>query len=221
MLKALIGGLLIANLGFFAWEQGWLDGVVGVRALGDREPERLARQLHPESIVLLAPSAAGDVSPASATGCLEAGPFDEAQWASAQTAAQAALPTLAWTTVNIDRPGSWIVYMGRYATREAMARKEDELKRRQLTYDAIADNAPLAPGLSLGRFDERASAAQALAGFEQQGVRTARVVETAAPSVGRVLRAEKADAAQAATLAALKLDALGKGFRACERLPGG
>ena len=37
--------LLLANLGFFAWTQGWLDSVVSARARGDREPERLAREL--------------------------------------------------------------------------------------------------------------------------------------------------------------------------------
>ena len=44
MLRALIAALLLANLAFFAWTQGWLDSVVGVRSIGDREPERLLRQ---------------------------------------------------------------------------------------------------------------------------------------------------------------------------------
>lgn len=220
MLKAGVALLLAANLGFLAWSQGWLDGVVGARAIGDREPERLTRQLHPEGVVVLAPGAASDAMAPAAVTCLEAGPFNDAQWASAQAVAQAALPRAAWTTVNVDKPGTWLVYMGRYANRDAMTKKEDELKRRQLAYSEITDIAAFAPGLSLGRFDERASAVQALANFEQQGVRTARVVELTPPSVSHLLRVEKADAVQAAALAALKADALGKGFLACASPPG-
>ena len=51
--------LLLANLGFYAWTQGWLDGVVGLRAIGDREPERLARQFQPQVIRILAPRRCG------------------------------------------------------------------------------------------------------------------------------------------------------------------
>ncbi|GAP34472.1 hypothetical protein [Piscinibacter sakaiensis] len=54
MLRALVAALLVANLVFFAWTQGWLDAVTGVPARGEREPERLARQQNPERIQLLA-----------------------------------------------------------------------------------------------------------------------------------------------------------------------
>ena len=35
MLRGLVLLLLVANLGFFAWTQGWLDGVVGMRPGGE------------------------------------------------------------------------------------------------------------------------------------------------------------------------------------------
>lgn len=56
MMRWAVGLLVVANLGFFAWTQGWLDGVVGVRVHAEREPERLDRQVHPE---LIRPLAAG------------------------------------------------------------------------------------------------------------------------------------------------------------------
>ena len=57
MLRAIVLLLLLANLGFYAWTQGQLDGVVGVRAQGDREPERLARQVRADSVRILPASA--------------------------------------------------------------------------------------------------------------------------------------------------------------------
>ncbi|MBC8055262.1 MAG: hypothetical protein H7Y61_01650, partial [Rhizobiales bacterium] len=58
MLRALILALLLANLAFFAWTQGWLDAVVSLRPIGDREPERLLRQVRPEVVRILPAGAA-------------------------------------------------------------------------------------------------------------------------------------------------------------------
>lgn len=230
MLRALIVTLLLANLAFFAWTQGWLDAVVGVRSIGDREPERLLREVRPELIRILpadaasgvagATNVAGDTAP-NAIACFEAGPFGDAEIAAAQATAQTALPAGSWVTVKTDQPGTWLVYMGRYATREAQTKKEDELKRRKLPYEEIAEPPALAPGLALGRFDQRTEAATALDRFTQQGIRTARVVELAPASSRQVLRADKADAALATQLIALKADALGRGFVACAKAGGG
>ena len=220
MLRALVAALRIANLVFFSWTEGWLDGVIGVRSIGDREPERMARQVRPELVRVLS---AGDAASAVAIGsaalptlaCLEAGPFGDAEVTIAQAAAQAALPGAGVTDVKTDKPGTWIVYMGRYANREALTKKEDELKRRKLEYDEVRDNAALAPGLSLGRYDTRAAATSALEQFAQQGIHTARVVELTPASNSHMLHIETADTALAAQATSLKLAVLGKGFVAC------
>lgn len=65
MLRALIVALLLANLVFFCWTRGWLDGVTGARATGDREPERLQHQFRPESVRIL-PAGAASASPVAA-----------------------------------------------------------------------------------------------------------------------------------------------------------
>jgi hypothetical protein len=52
VLKTLVLALVVANLGFYAWSSGWIGGGA---SHGDREPERLARQVRPESIRILPP----------------------------------------------------------------------------------------------------------------------------------------------------------------------
>lgn len=223
MLRAFIAALLVANIAFFAWTQGWLDGIVGTRSIGDREPERMTRQVHPERIRILPPGEAASAAPSvpmpAAVACLEAGPFSDAEAVAAQTALRAALPGVDATDVSADKPGAWMIYMGGFASREAITKKQQELARRKVSYDEVRDPATQAPGLSLGRFEDRAIAVAALGQFAQQGIHTARVVELAPPSTGHMLRIEKADAAQAAQATGLRLAALGKGFAACAAKP--
>jgi hypothetical protein len=222
--------LLLANLAYFAWTQGWLDAPLGVRSQGDREPERLTRQVRPETVIILPPSAADAAAPATSaasatsadspalTACLEAGPFATGPAASAVAALQSAQPSLpagSWSSVKVERPGSWIVYVGRFANREALGRKEEELRRTRVAFEEVRSPPELEFGLSLGRFDQRALADRALEQVTQRGVRPARVVETVAPVTLTMLRVEKAGKALAAQLTALRSDALGKGFVPC------
>jgi hypothetical protein len=55
MLRGLVLALLLANLFFFCWARGWLDGVAGISSQSDREPERLARQVRADAVTLLPP----------------------------------------------------------------------------------------------------------------------------------------------------------------------
>jgi len=218
MLRLLVVALLFANLAFFAWTQGWLDDAVGVRAIGDREPERMARQVRPELIRVLPPqSAASAVAKAI---CLEAGPFAPDEIGRADAALEAALPNdlrSSVATVRLVKPGQWIVYMGKYPNRELLLKKVEELKRRNVKHDEVHSPASLDGGLSLGRFEDRAGAERALVQFNQQGINTARVVEATPAGSTFVLRAAAADSALAARLSGLKADALGKGFAECAK----
>lgn len=160
MLKWLVIALLAANVAFFAWTQGWLDGVVGVRALGDREPGRLAQQVRPDSVVILTPTAvAAAASAASAAGsaassaassatpaasgavvgsaCLEAGPFSSLELTAAEAALSNLMPASAWTRVAVDVPGSWVLYMGPYPLSELRSKKKAELRRRGLEFEVL------------------------------------------------------------------------------------
>ena len=53
MLRLAVLVLLLANLLFFAWSRGWLEGLVPVSPQGDREPERAGRQVRPELVRVL------------------------------------------------------------------------------------------------------------------------------------------------------------------------
>jgi hypothetical protein len=260
MLRWLVIALVAANAAFYAWTLGWLDDVVGVRAVGDREPARLGRQVRPESVIILPASGAGvgangsgttggpsatnppggstngaggDTTPRptgtnivaagdTAVGsgsCLEAGPFTQTQFAAVLTVMQGAQPTIlagSWIDVRNEKPGSWMVYMGRYPNREALERKQEELRRvRGATFEEVRDNPELSPGLSLGRFDQRVKAEQALEALSLRGLRTARVVQLAAPSTLHLLRADKPGADLAEQLAALRFEGTGRKFSPC------
>ncbi len=67
MLRLLVVVLALANAVFLAWSLGWLDDLTGVRARGEREPERLARQVRPESIRILPPGSVRAAAPAPAS----------------------------------------------------------------------------------------------------------------------------------------------------------
>jgi len=219
MLRAWVALLLLANAAFFAWSQGWLDGVTGFRARGEREPERLLRQVHPEAVKVLSPQAVAAAASAAEArlACLEAGPFGPAEAITAEAALSGVLPTGGWTRVKVDTPGVWIVYMGKYPNREAQQKKEDELARIKVAFEALKNTPEHEPGLSLGRFDNRAGAEAALAQLTLRGVRRATVVELSKPSTAQLLRISRADGELAAKLAALKADARALGFAACAR----
>lgn len=227
MLRVVVLLLLLANLLFFAFTHGWLEGVAGLRPHAEREPERLKRQINADKVVVLPPGAASAAAvrapePAPSApqrgACLEAGPFATGASVSAVAALQALQPPLpagSWVDVTVERPGRWMVYMGRYPNREALAKKEDELRRTRVSFEEVTEPADWTMGLSLGRYNDRAAAERALEQASQRGVRSARVVELAAPATLHMLRADNADAALAERLSALRSPALGRGFVAC------
>jgi hypothetical protein len=102
MLRALVLALLLANAGWWAWSHGWLPaGAVPLpRDDGQREPQRLAAQVRPESVQVLASAEARRLA---AAACLQAGPFDDTKWPAAAAAlARVGLPTVAWQRVPAD-----------------------------------------------------------------------------------------------------------------------
>lgn len=221
MLRLLVVVLLLANLAFYAWTQGMLDNLTGVRAQGDREPDRLTRQVKPETIRVVPASAVALAAAAAETppACLEAGPYTPAQIGAAEGVLQTVLPAGSWASLKTESPGVWIVYMGKYPNREALQKKADELKRLKIGFEELRNVPPeLADGLALGRYDNRAAADKALAEVTQRGVRTARVMPLSAPAVTHSLRVERADATLQSRLAGLRAEALlGKAFTPCAR----
>ncbi len=238
MLRALVLVLLLANAGFWAWRQGWLEplhGVIGARPQGEREPERLARQEHPERVRLLAaPAASAPARPASAApaaepaasaasqatnappafACLEAGPYDAAGLAAAQTVLQVLLPAEA-TSVRRLAAGSWWVALGPYAEAAPLRQKRDELRRLNFDPETARLAADGAPYLVLERHDSRDAAESALKALAERGVRSGRIVDGGV-TAPRALRVAQASADQQVLLAALPQDRIGgRRFEPC------
>lgn len=240
MLRGVVLLLLLANGLFFAWAQGWLAPVLPPRA-DPREPERLALQVRPELITVLTPKAASDaVATAASSGasagasstaaagdaeppplCLEAGPFTDTTVAAAETAlSQNGVPDGAVKREAVAVTFTYGVVMGRFADRETLRAKAEELKKLGVRNDEISAPAALVPGLRLGNYSDRYGAETALANLAKKGVRTARVAPLPTGPLQQWLRAEKADAELQTRLKSLPGDRLGGGFKPCTPKPG-
>jgi len=221
MLRLFVLVLVLANIGFYAWTQGMLDGVIGARPTGDREPERMLRQVNPDAVRVMPPATAvAAAAPETAPACLEAGPYTPAQIAAAESVLQTVLPPGSWATLKTETPPVWIVYMGKYPNREAMQKKADELKRLKISFEEVRNAPELEDGLALGRYNDRAAAEKALNDVTQRGVRTAKVATLSQAVVAHSLRVEHADASLQTRLAGLRAEALlGKPFAVCASKP--
>ena len=216
MLRLLVLCLLLINSLYFAWTERVFP------AWGPQqqtEPQRLQRQIRPEALHLLTAQELLQWETAAAAGksiaCLQAGPFEEAQASSLRTALAAVLPPGSWNLSNTAEPARWIVYMGKYASPEALAKKRAELASLNLLFEPVTDPA-LQWGVSLGGFATQAAADAALAGLSQRGVRTARVLQERAQPNRFMLRLPAADEALQARLSELQGALAGKALMACK-----
>jgi hypothetical protein len=217
MLRTLVAALLLANLFFFVWARGWLAPALPGPHQGEREPERVAAQVKPQSVTLFTPQAASAALAAASTTCLEAGPFNDAEVQAAEAAlASASVPARSWTRQDLGAAPTWLVYMGKFADTAAMRAKEDELKRIKLNFEELRSPSDLAPGLVLSRHESREAADAALAQVTQRGVRTAKVAALPAPAQ-HWLRAARADAELQARLKAVKPPAIAAEFGPCAK----
>lgn len=230
--------LLLANGAYFAWGQGWLAayGFVPARV---SEPERLAQQIRPEAMRLATDSPAARPSqtaaaaktpvvaaaetpitpptalPSNATQCLQVGVFTERQARALRLRLRNSLPADSWSFESSGDSARWIIYMGRYISKEAVDRKRVKLEQLGLTF-APPISPLLNPGLSLGNFGSKADAENALAQMEQRGLRSAKVVLERPELPSLWLRLPAADASMRAKLDALKPYLLDKAVQVCQ-----
>jgi hypothetical protein len=212
MLRLLVVLLVLANVGLLAWTQGWL----GTPGQAEREPQRLAQQVRPEAVHLLP----AEAPPPPVTRCLEAGPFDATEITAAE-AAIAASPSASavagrWERLTTEKPGVWIIAVGRSAPRAALQKKLAELERLKIATEVIPAASGSDETVSIGRFSTAALADEALAGFVARGIKTGRVVALTPASELHQLRADKALPAVVTALQALgETLGAGKGFVDC------
>jgi hypothetical protein len=185
ILRALVLVLMLMNLGYLAWGQGWLLSY-GLGPVSQREPQRLARQIHPEAIRIVnadgAASAPAEDKEAKPE-CLQSEAIDPDQVDKLRVVLQGALPAQAWTLDQFTTTARWIVYMGKYNNAAEVDKKRAELARLGVVGESPR-NPTMALGIALGAFDLEVQADAALKTLVEKGVRTARVVQDL-PSVQR------------------------------------
>ena len=231
MLRLLVLLLLLANGTYFVWSQGMLREF-GLAPALQGEPQRLAQQTQAASLRILPASEARALEAAasaattarlasslavqdkSLTNCLQAGFFDEPQARKLRPALVAALGTASWSLDAVQQSTRWLVYMGKYGTPELLQKKRVELREIQVPFTEVSQ-VGLAPGLSLGVFENLEEANNALARLNRQGVRTAKVVPQEVVQEGYLLKLPEAGDSLRARVDALGDVMAGKTLQAC------
>jgi hypothetical protein len=217
MLRLLVLLLLLANAAFFAWSHGLLLAW-GVGPTQQSEPQRLQQQLRPEAVRVLSAGELQQAETLAAQGpqppeCLQTASLEPAQIGPLRAVLDT-WPTGSWLLEPVTEPARWIVYMGKYADVEEVARKRAELRKRGVSFEAPA-NPALEPGLSLGSFASEAAATAQLEAFAEQGVRTARVVQERPEQKGQRLHLPAVDDNLRPRLDQLKSVLASKPLRPC------
>lgn len=218
MLRLIVLLLLVANTTYFAWANGLLRAW-GLGPTMQSEPQRVAQQVRPESLRILATAeyskveeqAKADLVPKE---CLQAGDFDAAQAATLRKALESGLPNGSWQLDSQRIAARWIVYMGKYPNAEALAKKRAELTPMGLKPESL-NNAELEPGMSLGGFDTKKGADDHLAALTQRGIRTARVVQEREEGQAYRLKIPAVTDALKPQIEAVKPALAGKTLKAC------
>lgn len=243
MLRSLVLVLLIVNLGFLGWSQGWLGNWMGAQTKSSGESHRMTDPLNADQIEIAQaskpkptqetasqaatpasapPSTASTPEAASAATsdatvvgvCLEAGPFKAGDATNIDKQLRAALQANSWVKQSIPISGLWMVYMGPYPNEAVFERRFNELKRvKGLTFDEVRGGT-YAKGFSLGRFTSEADAQARMISLRQKGLRTSRVITIRPDGQVHYLRVAQATQAMQVTLSSLRLP-LGKSFIAC------
>jgi hypothetical protein len=152
---------------------------------------------------------------ASLAECLQVGLFNEEQTAVLRERLQSVLPTGSWVLESAVEPARWIVYMGKYSSAEALAKKRAELRQLRVSFSPL-NNPALEPGLSLGTFTSQLDANAELDRIAKRGVRTAKVVQQQFEARGQKLRLPAVSSDLRPKLDELKPQLAGKSLLACQ-----
>lgn len=220
MLRALLVLLLLANAAFYAWTQGWLDGITGVRASGEREPERLLKAHQPDRINVLSPQAAAALQ---LTACIEIGPVkgDAALQQVQSSLERAGIAPASYELKADDVAAQWGVVTIKLTSKDFRERKEETYKRLKVPYEPLPGMPEEQPSLLLSRHPSEKAAEAALEAFSQRALKGLRVLPLPKAEASHRLRFEAADGAlqaQLRTLAAREFG--GPGLSSCQASAG-
>lgn len=147
--------------------------------------------------------------------CLQAGLFTERQASAMRGRLQAGLPGGSWSFVTQKEPVRWIVYIGKYPSKEALKKKRAQLERAGISVD-IPASPQLNPGLSLGSYHSQAQAKAAQAKLAKRGISSTEVVQDKPELPNRWIRLPAADKALQAKARTLILHLSGQPLKPCD-----
>ena len=174
--------LLLANLGLFAWQHG----AFGPTAEAGREPQRLARQIAPESIRLLTPDQLATLRTGARAedgakpACFELGDFDDASLARIQARLDALSLGDRLRARRIQAAGWFIVYMPPAGARAEAERLAQDLRGRGIRdLVVMGQNSQLPNAILLGSFRDRELAQRHQADLTRRGLKGVEMAERA------------------------------------------
>ena len=161
-----------------------------------------------------ASAASAAAQAAVATQCLQAGLFTDEQTGALRTSLQSTLPAGSWTFETGIEPARWMIYMGKYSSPDALAKKRAELRQINVLFEPL-NNPALEPGLSLGNFSSQMDADAELARIARRGVKTAKVIQSKVELRGQKLKLPAVSPDLRTQLEALKPQLLGRTLQPC------
>ena len=210
-MRALVLVLLLANALFFGWSRGWLDGVTGIPADGEHEPQRAAQQLHPERVQLLGREAQAALQK---TACLELGPV--ASLANAQVQlTKLGVPAATYAPRVDTVPGVWAVATIRLASKDFQARKEETYKKMHIAFEYLQGHPDEEPTIVLSRHASDKAAQAALTQADTRGLKGLRVLPLQPAAQRTMLVFAQADGLLQAKLRNLRDAALSASVHDC------
>lgn len=234
MLKFFFWGLLLANGLLYAFHQGHLDTLLP----SGREPGRIGNQLNADKIKLIPPPAmnVSAVAPAPATAaatapaesdtgrkqnpiaCTEIGNFTTVEAARFETRLAGGPLSGKSSRRTVQEASSHMVLIPpQEEGKEGADKKAGELRRLGVTdFYIIQDNTDHRWGISLGVFRTEEAARVRLLTLNQQGVRSARLIEYKIPLNRLAFRLRDLDGEAKDFLDNIKSDFPRQELRACE-----
>lgn len=217
MLRPLLLILLALNAILFGWTRGWLDDVLSFKARGDREPERVARQVNPERISLLTPEKLAQMQANEARSCLEL-PLvgDPALQAAQSLLARSGITPTDFQPQHSEEPGVWAVASIKLPNKDFQQRKEETYRKMKINFEYLQGMPNEMPSMILSRHSSEKAAANALDALDKRQLKGLRVLTLQEPVKRHRLLVPQADGLLRAKLAELSKDpALAPGFRPC------
>lgn len=180
ILRTLFFLLILANLLFFAWEQGYFGTVEE-----GREPQRLSAQISPEKLHAseTPPQASAPPPPVNACRLVSGLNVAEAQHVRAQVQGDEKLADLEIVVKPQEASSGFWVFIPPLQNKAAADKKMAELRKLGITdLYLMSEESPDKLAISLGMFSSEQAATEFLHGLAKRGVRQAKIQPRSKPA---------------------------------------